>query len=521
MDPIETQVDHISRAADAPPTDSTPDVPDWVADAVVYQIFPDRFASSGRAPSPGPLEAWDAPPTVHGFKGGDLFGIVEHLDYLTDLGVNALYLNPIFASASNHRYHTYDYFRVDPLLGGEEALAELLASAHARGIRVVIDGVFNHVGRGFWPFHHALENGSDSPYSDWFRIHDWPVNAYARRGKPNYEAWWGMRALPKLDLRHRPAREHVLRAAEHWTEFGVDGWRLDVPEEVDEPTFWPEFRRRVRAVRSDAYLVGEIWTAAPEWVRGDRFDGVMNYPLARSLIGFTARRLDRRAQPGGYTLESIDGEGMRDLLVDQSRAYPAAALHAHLNLLGSHDTERALTLVRGDHASVHLAAILLFALPGAPCVYYGDEIGLEGRADPGCRGAFPWDETAWHSETRELFRSAIRLRRDEPALRRGSCAILDARDRRMIFVRTLGDCHLVVAVEAGTRRRTRAAIPLEVAHGGRVDIDAKLSYGGAAASLDRSSSELRLVLPKRSALVVAVRGARPLRLSTNGDDSQA
>ncbi len=146
------------------------DTPDWVRDAVFYQVFPDRFASSPRVAKPGPLEPWDAPPTNHGFKGGDLLGIVERLPYLADLGITALYLNPVFAAAANHRYHTYDYFSVDPLLGGDGALRELLDAAHARGMRVVLDGVFNHTGRGFWAFHHVLENGAGSPYRDWFHF---------------------------------------------------------------------------------------------------------------------------------------------------------------------------------------------------------------------------------------------------------------------------------------------------------------------------------------------------------------
>src|SRR4051794_3075599 len=205
------------------------DTPDWVRDAVFYQIFPDRFASSPRVPKPGPLEPWDAPPTTHGFKGGDLRGITDHLPYIADLGVNAIYLTPIFASASNHRYHTYDYLQVDPLLGGDAALRELLDAAHARGIRVVLDGVFNHTGRGFWAFHHVLENGASSPYRDWFhfstaalegrrpfRPYPWPTDPDDASDEPvigvpddeqgdlsfrplGYRAWWGLPALPKLN----------------------------------------------------------------------------------------------------------------------------------------------------------------------------------------------------------------------------------------------------------------------------------------------------------------------------------
>ena len=222
----------------------TVDVPGWVRDAVFYEIFPDRFAASDRVPKPGALEPWDAPPTFHGFKGGDLLGIVEHLADLEDLGVTALYLTPVFQSASNHRYHAYDYLAVDPLLGGDAALRTLLDAAHARGMRVILDGVFNHSGRGFWPFHHVLENGATSPYRNWFHFDGAaldagrPLEAYPPPGAPpsvlGYKAWWGLAALPKLNTDEPGVREYLLGVAEHWLRFGIDGWRLDVPAEIDD-----------------------------------------------------------------------------------------------------------------------------------------------------------------------------------------------------------------------------------------------------------------------------------------------
>ena len=292
------------------------DTPAWVRDAVFYQIFPDRFAASDRVTKPGHLQAWADPPTTHGFKGGDLLGIAEHLPLLADLGITALYLTPIFSSASNHRYHTYDYLRVDPLLGGDAALRELLDGAHARGMRVILDGVFNHTGRGFWPFHHILENGASSPYLDWFREdraaleaglqllaypdtgRSGPAPGQAGEGASSlerlgYEAWWGLPALPKLNTDYQPVRDYLLTVAEHWIRFGIDGWRLDVPEEIADPVFWQAFRSRVRAVNPEAYLVGEIWHVAPDWTAGDRFDAVMNYPLAEAILGYAgAHHLD-------------------------------------------------------------------------------------------------------------------------------------------------------------------------------------------------------------------------------------
>ena len=234
--------------------------PEWVQDAVFYQIFPDRFAASTRVSKPSNLEAWDAPPTPSGFKGGDLLGVAEKLDYLRDLGITAIYLNPVFASTANHRYHTFDYYAVDPILGGNAALRELIDQAHARSIHIVLDGVFNHASRGFYQFNHALENGAASPYPDWFYFNkEWlqagrPLDAYPRkrvkgdsREHLGYKAWWDLPALPKLNTDTPAVREFIFDVAKHWIDFGVDGWRLDVPSEIDDDSFWREFRRRVKS----------------------------------------------------------------------------------------------------------------------------------------------------------------------------------------------------------------------------------------------------------------------------------
>jgi len=224
--------------------------PAWVQDAIFYEIFPDRFAISAQVEKPNHLESWDAPPTIFGFKGGDLLGVVERLDYLSDLGVTAIYFTPVFQSTANHRYHTFDYFHIDPILGGDAAFKTLLDAAHARGIRVILDGVFNHASRGFYQFNHTLENGAASPYRDWFNFHNYPVRAYEQHN--NYDSWWGLAALPKFNTRNPAVREFLWRVAEHWIRFGIDGWRLDVPAEIDDDDFWREFRRRVKAINPDA-----------------------------------------------------------------------------------------------------------------------------------------------------------------------------------------------------------------------------------------------------------------------------
>lgn len=466
------------------------DTPAWVRDAVFYHIVPDRFAASDRLPKPGPLEAWDAPPTTHGFKGGDLLGIAERMPYLVDLGINALYLTPIFASASNHRYHPYDYFTVDPLLGGDAALRELLDTAHAHGVRVILDGVFNHVGRGFWAFHHVLENGADSPYRGWFHLDEQalergvPIDAYpdahdrSRRideeagevggpseapthggdgsslGRLGYRAWWDLPALPKLNTDEPAVREHLLGAAEHWLRFGIDGWRLDVPEEIADPSFWSEFRRRCRAVNPEAYLVGEIWRVAPEWLAGDRFDALMNYPLAEAILGFSAGdHLDAAVLAShhefGQHVRRLDGAGFAGRVTELSEAYDPSVVAAQLNILDSHDTPRFLTLCGGDRDAYRLAVLLQATLPGAPCVYYGDEVGLEGGNDPECRGAFPWDSSVQDTDLHAFVREVLTMRRAEPVLRHGELRVVAAVDDAIVFERAGPDGTLLVAVNAG------------------------------------------------------------------------
>jgi cyclomaltodextrinase / maltogenic alpha-amylase / neopullulanase len=447
----------------------TVDVPAWARDAVFYQVFPDRFAASARVPKPGALEAWEVPPTRDGYKGGDLLGVAERLDELVDLGINALYLNPVFAAASNHRYNTYDYFAVDPLLGGEPALRELVDAAHARDVRVVLDGVFNHVGRGFWAFHHVLEAGGASPYRDWFHL-DADVlagrealNAYGPVPPPRgYRSWWDVPSLPKLRVEHPAVREHLFEVAEHWLRFGIDGWRLDVPQEIEDPTFWPEFRRRVKAVNPDAYLVGEVWDEAPDWVAGDRFDALMNYPLAIAILGFVGGdALDPSvtATQANYarSLHALDGPSFAAVLERvQSQVGPAVS-QVQFNLIGSHDTPRARTVLGGSAARLRLATLLQLTLPGAPSIYYGDELAMEGTADPDNRRAYPAAGAALPEEavaTRAFVRATVHARRAHIALRRGEVRVLATGPRWIALGRVAGGRRAVVAVNAGQEPAT-------------------------------------------------------------------
>ncbi len=453
--------------------------PEWVKDAIFYQIFPDRFAKSDRVSKAGlNLEPWDTPPTTYGFKGGDLLGVAEHLDYLQDLGITAIYFNPVFSSAANHRYHTYDYLKVDPLLGGNAALRELIDAAHARNIRIVPDGVFNHASRGFWQFHHVLENGADSPYKDWFYFNpdrlirarhfgaypDPESEAALRRGEGSYtvlgyKAWWDLPALPKLNTNTPAVREFIWNVAQHWIEFGVDGWRLDVPAEIDDDSFWQEFRRRVKGANPEAYIVAEIWHEAQRWLQGDQFDATMNYLVTAACLGFFVGELldvEETQRAGGYQgrVHPINAREFGNEIDRILGLYDPAITQAQLNLFDSHDTPRFLTSARGDKDSYRLSMLFTMTYPGAPCIYYGDEIGLLGRQDPECRGAFPWDEAKWDHDLRNFVKKCIALRKAHPALRRGSYHRLYSNDGVYAFGRWLGDEKFVIVLNASASTKS-------------------------------------------------------------------
>ncbi|MEL6491722.1 MAG: glycoside hydrolase family 13 protein [Cyanobacteria bacterium J06621_3] len=429
--------------------------PDWVKHAVFYQIFPDRFARTTRTDLPPemqiPLEAWDTPPTVHGYKGGDLWGIAENLDYIADLGITAIYFTPIFQSASNHRYHTHDYYKIDPLLGGNEAFDHLLQAAHDRNIKVVLDGVFNHASRGFFYFNDILENGDKSPWLDWFKVNAWPLAAYDDSQPNNYEAWWNLPALPQFNHDNTAAREYIMRVGEYWIAQGADGWRLDVPEEVKTPGFWAEFRSRIKAINPDAYIVGEIWTDASEWLQGDQFDGVMNYLFTGPAIAFTAQHnadtslTDSVAYP---TYPRLDAKAYAEKIDALLNLYDWEIQQTQLNLLSSHDVVRAFTMMGEDISSMILATLLLMTFPGAPSIYYGDEVGVTGKRDPDCRKAFPKEEN-WNRPILQVYQDLIALRSAHKALRIGKYQTLAAEGNCYVFARMLEAEMVVVAVNVG------------------------------------------------------------------------
>jgi len=377
--------------------------PLWAAGAVYYQVFPDRFARFGDAPASHTLTDWNATPTPASYYGGNLAGIRARLDHLTSLGVNVLYMTPIFTAPSNHKYDTADYLSIDPDFGTEEELRLLVADCHTRGIRVVLDAVFNHMGDRNPVFLDLLQRGSESRYADWIYAESWPLSKSER----NYETFGYVANMPKWRTANRQVEDFLTGVAQYWIEHtGIDGWRLDVSDEV-EHTFWRRFRDQVKSVRPDALICGEIWQVATPWLRGDQFDTVMNYPFARAVLDWLGKG-------------DIDAAEF-DLRIEQIRAqYAEDSLPYLWNLLDSHDTPRLLSVCQMNRKQAALAVFVQFTAFGAPMIYYGDEVGMAGDADPLCRGGMLWEEQAQDRTALDRYRRLATLRQTHPALRHGA-----------------------------------------------------------------------------------------------------
>ena len=447
------------------------ETPAWMHGALVYQIFPDRFANGDPGNDRSGTVAWGSAPHWFEYQGGDLAGIIERLDYLEALGVDALYLNPIFAAGSNHRYDTVDYYRVDPVLGGNEALRALVNALHERDMRIILDASFNHCHPRFFAFQDVVRHGPDSPYADWFTIHEFPVvlryrpallTGYWRHritfapdnlgvpvmaldwtdadGTPfelTYRAWYGIPDMPELNLRNPDTRRYFLDVSAFWLcEYRIDGWRMDVARHIEDD-FWREFRSVAKAASPDCFLLSEIWGDTSPWLQGDSFDATMNYVL-RDLV------LDYFARLSMDTPTFVDG-----LLRALSLYAPQATAVAH-NLISSHDTERFLTVCNGSLPRFKLATLLQLTLPGAPGVYYGDEIGMEGESDPDCRRAFPWDQPQrWRPEVLEMVKGLAHLRRIYPALRYGDFYLIWQSDDGFAFLRRFEGQRVLVIINRG------------------------------------------------------------------------
>ena len=400
----------------------TMSVPEWVKTAVCYQIFPERFAAGDGSKDRSYInQNWGELPTPKSFCGGDLTGIRQKLPYLAELGVNLLYLTPVFCSPSNHKYDITDYETVDPAFDGNEALKSLIDAAHRAGIRVMLDGVFNHCSSSHPFFLDACENGKKSPYHDWFF---W-------NGDGSYRTFGSVKYMPKLNTGNPEVIRYFSGVAVNWMrDFGVDCWRLDVSDEISH-RFLRAFREAVLAQNPEALIIGEDWHRAVRCLNGDEYDGVMNYSFTKACLDLLA-------------FETISPPEFRDRLLRLYHSYSSPAAEKLLNLLDSHDTDRFLSRVKGDGRKYRAAAAMLFFYPGIPCVYYGDEIGTEGGYDPDSRRCFDWNRENWDTETLALITKLTRLKR-EPALSRGDFALTE-KDGILTFTRSTEEQILVLRV---------------------------------------------------------------------------
>jgi glycosidase len=398
-------------------------IPDWCKGIVYYEIFPERFSIGNPDKTFHKYESWESEPTRKNYLGGDLAGILAKLGYLESLHVDCLYLTPVFLGDFNHKYATTDYYRIDPGFGTNEEFAYLVKEAHKRGIRIVLDGVFNHVGIHFPPFEDLLKNGEASPYKDWFYVKSFPLSME----HPNYECVGDYPYMPKLRTSNPAVREMVLDVMTYWIrETGIDGWRLDVADEVDFST-WQMIRTRLKEAYPEALLLGETWGDAGKLVgAGDQLDSAMNYLFRDAMVDYFAR-------------ERIHETELDHRIQHMLMKYPDHINGAMYNCLGSHDTARFLTEAGGDVEKMMQAAAFQMTFPGCPAIYYGDEVGMAGENDPGCRGGMVWDTEKQHGLLLDWHKKLTAIRRQSPALKKGSYRtfVCDSGKRLFGFVRRL------------------------------------------------------------------------------------
>ena len=369
----------------------------WCDQAVFYQIFVDRFHMGSSSKDKRYIDKnWGELPKPKGFYGGDLPGITEKLDYLQDLGINSIYLTPIFQSPSNHKYDTIDYEEVDAMFGTNRDLKELVESAHKRGIKILLDAVFNHCSCLCKQFQDVLRKGKGSVYYDWFIIRgDRPVLE-----QMNYECFAACNYMPKWNTNNPEVQKFLLHIATKWIkEYGIDGWRLDVADEVSHD-FWRQFRKAVKAAKPDALIVGENWHDSRPWLEGDQFDSIMNYSFTKACLDY-------------FAYEKYSAQRFCERLSEILMRNTDQVNEMMLNLLDSHDTERFLTNVGENADKLKCALAVLFFFVGMPCIYYGTEIGTAGGYDPDSRRTFDWDKTHWNMDIYNTVKDLIRLRKEQ------------------------------------------------------------------------------------------------------------
>ncbi len=463
-------------------------VPSWVSRAVIYQIFPDRFANGKTENDPSDVQPWSGKPTYSNRFGGDAVGVAKHAEYLKALGINTIYFNPVFKSPSNHRYEADDYKLIDPQFGTNEEFAEMGKTLAKSGIGIVMDFAFNHTSPGFPAFKDVIANGEASKYKDWYFIKNYPVTV---KDNPPYEAWYGFPSMPKLNTVNPDTTKFLLSVTPFWKSMlpNLKGVRLDVGNEVD-PRFWQQFRTANKNLDPNLWILGEVWGDGNPWLKGDQWDSVMNYPFRDALV--------RYFTGGSDTLEQMFGR-----LQSNINRYPPQVQRNLMNFLSTHDTARFLTLAKGDRNTQKLAATILFTWPGAPSIYYGEEVGMEGGVDPDNRRGMRWDLATKQNDLLEYYRQLIAIRKAYPALTDGdvTLASVNSGTGTAVYRRTYHEDSVWVAVNNSDVSRIvsiSSSVPKSA-----IDL---LGHQ----SLIRNSSQTSISLRPRSAAIVAAPASRSI-----------
>lgn len=418
-------------------------IPSWVKDSVMYQIFPDSFATNRRYLSRATSEKVELFTTVSKSRnGGTLAGITQNLDYLEELGINCLYLNPIFKAGEYHKYDTIDYYDIDASLGSKEDLKELVRRCHDKNIKVILDGVFNHCGSNFFAFRDVLEKGEESIYKDWFYKLQFPIEYTT---PPNYEAFAYVKEMPKLNTGNKEVIDYLCDIGTYWIkEADIDGWRLDVANEINYD-FWRVFRKSVKAVKKDIFLIGEIWEDSEVWLRGDQFDSTMNYGFSNVCREFFASKT--------LSVSEFD-EKMNRLLL----RYQRQTSLAQMNLLDSHDIPRFLYYCGGNKDKLKLALLYLFTSVGVPSIFYGTEKEISGYTEAEYRKPMLWDNE--ETDVFACIKHWIKIRKNSEALKQGNyrTILIDNSNEIYVFSRQFKKEKVYVIINNSTNAK-KVVIP--------------------------------------------------------------
>lgn len=395
----------------------------WWEELVVYQIFVDRFYKDGID------ESWYRIPSAADVYGGNLKGILDKLDYIEELGVNCIYLTPIFEAPTNHKYDIIDYYKVDSSFGDKKILKNLIEDCHRRGIKIIFDAVFNHTSNKFFAFKDAVEKGRASKYYDWYLFKD----------DNDYECFGSSKNMPKFNTACKEAAEYAIAVAKYWIkEFNIDGWRLDVANEIDHK-FWRKFREEVKGVKEDAFIVGEVWDGAESYLQGEQYDSVMNYPFMYVLINYFGKK--------ELSLKSFD-EYINNLFV----RYRKPIRNQMLNLIDSHDTSRFLYEAGEDINKLKMAVFFQMTAIGIPMIYYGDELGTTGGNEPDCRRTIDFENG--NKELLNYYKKLIAIRKNNEALNHGEFKTILTDNSVYAYKRFTSDEEVIVIFNNSDRAET-------------------------------------------------------------------